>query len=192
MDENGVQWAKLQAEYVNTSITLKALADKYSVPVATVKRISARNKWGEKRRAYAADKREQVTRKLHEKDVAQTVSDIERCCAAACKLIDMVLTAMQQLHKVAYIAHDEQTETKSENTTEQGNTIHTTKTRKLRMAATQGLIDTKRLAEIARALACIKQVLTDNSGNTESTGDSGIIEIVAATLLEPPPNSGTE
>lgn len=185
MDEYGAQWAQIQAEYINTSISLKALAAKYGVSLATVKRESAREKWSEKRRAYAADKRERVTQKLHDKDVSQTVKDIDRCCRAAGKLIDKIMTAINQLDKTAFVSFDEQAETKSESRTDNSNVIRCIKTRKLHVSTAKGLIDTRRLIDLARALLCIKQVLTCDSGKAFISDESGIIEIPAVILIDP-------
>ena len=183
MGGNGVHWAEIKAEYVNTTVSLRALSDKYGVPLSTVKRISAQEKWSSARRAYAADKSKRVSDRLHEKDVKQTMRDIERVCRAAAKLIDKIDAAIAQLDKTVYIAIEEQTKSISESKTDSAEIITTIKTHTIKTGKAQGLIDTGRLLDIARALVYVKQVLADNAGQTIPEG-GGVIELAAATMLD--------
>ena len=188
MCENGKEWAAIQAEYVNSTISLKALAEKYGLPLSTVKRISAQQEWSAKRRKFAESKREKVCQKLHDKDVTQTVKDIERCCIAAGKLIDKIYTAINQLDRTEYITLDDQTTTTKETHIDNTTVTAIVKTRKMKNAHAQTLIDTRRIVDLARALLCLKQLLTDYSGNTLTEADSGIIEIAAAVLIDNNPD----
>ena len=185
-------WAKIEAEYVNSTICLKALAAKYGVNVSALQKRSAAGKWSEKRRKFAAKKAEKISERLHDKDVRQTVRDIERVCKTAGKLIDAANRAIRQLDKAAYVSFDD-IEQSEEQTEDDGvTTVHTVKKRKLRMKQEKTLVDTKRMAEIAKTLCNIKEVLTGDNGRAEDNGNSGVIEITAATQMDERPPEGED
>lgn len=183
-------WAKLRAEYVNGSISLADLAKKYSVKISTLKKHSAEEKWSEERQKKRKSKADKVVNKLHDKDVNQTVKEIERCCNAAGKLIDKINKAINQVDKSYYVSFDDKTITSKETKGEDGETdiVNTKIQRKIRTKQYNALIDTKRIAELSKSLLNIKQILT----GTEQQGDDenvGIIEIPAMQELEPPEES---
>lgn len=184
MAETSADWAKIEAEYVNSDISLREIAAKYGVPVGNVQKHSAKGKWSEKRKKYAERKAERVSEKLHDRDVKQTVRDIERVCRAAGKLIDAANKAIRQLDKAAYVSYDNVDQTVQESEQDGVVTVKTVKKRKMRMAQEKTIVDTKRMAEIAKTLLNIKDVLTGDNGSAEDAGDSGVIEITAATELE--------
>ena len=49
----------------------------------------------------------------------------------------------------------------------------------------KSLVDTKRAGELAKAMANLKEILTGDAGQTEDGESTGIIEITAATALDP-------
>ena len=183
-------WAKLRAEYVNGSISLADLAKKYGVKISTLKKHSAEEKWSEECQQKRKSKADKVVDKLHDKDVNQTVKEIERCCKAAGKLIDKINKAINQVDKSYYVSFDDKTITSKETKGEDGETdiINTKIQRKIRTKQYNALIDTKRIAELSKSLLNIKQILTgtEQQGEDENTG---IIEIPAMQELEPPEES---
>lgn len=192
MSDNNIttDWAKLRAEYVNGSISLTDLAKKYGVKIGTVKKHSSEEKWSEERQKKRKSKADKVVDKLHDKDVNQTVKEIERCCKAAGKLIDKINKAINQVDKSYYVSLDDKTITSKEIKGEEGepNAINTKVQRKIRTKQYNALIDTKRIAELSKSLLNIKQILagTEQQGEDENTG---IIEIPAMQELEPPEKS---
>lgn len=178
-------WAKIRAEYVNTTISLKALAQKYDIPIGTLQKRSAKGKWSEKRRELAGDKEERVSRRIHEQDVKQTVKDIERVCRAAGKLIDKVNRAISQVDKARYISEDNRvTSTKTESLEDGTEIVDQTVKRKMKTKQIQGLCDTKRLSELSKTLLNIKQVLTGEDGSADDTENSGLIVIAGQDLID--------
>lgn len=184
MSEHNTDWAAIQAEYINTDISLPKLAEKYGVSFSTLRKRSASGKWSEKRKKTAAKKAERVTEKLLDKGVRQSVKDIERICRSAGKLIDKVNIAIAQIDKTIYISYDEQS---TEEQAEERNGVTYSsmkKSRKMRTAQAKALVDTKRLADLAKTLVNLKEVLTGETGEADNTESSGVIEIAAATLID--------
>lgn len=187
-----MDWAKIEAEYVNSTIGLKALAAKYGVTASALQKRSAAGKWSEKRRKFAEKKAEKISERLHEKDVKQTVRDIERVCKAAGKLIDAANRAINQLDKAAYVSFDDIEQTAEQTEADGMTTTHTVKKRKLRMKQEKTIVNTKRMAEIAKTLCNIKEVLTGDNGRADDTENSGVIEITAATQIDDRPQEDTD
>lgn len=187
MAEIDALWAKIEGEYVNTSITLKEIAAKYGVPLGNVQKVSAKRKWSEKRKKYAERKAEKVAERLNDKDIKQTVRDIDRVCKAAGKLIDAANKAIRQLDKQSYMSFDDIEQVQENVEAGDITTTKTTKKRKLRMAQAQTLVDTKRMCEIAKTLLNIKDILVSDDGQPGSNDGSGVIEITAADTLDARP-----
>lgn len=187
MAATGADWAQMEAEYVNGDMSLKALAEKYGLSLSAVQKQSTARRWREKKKKYAERKAEKVSEKLHDREVWQTVRDIERVCRAAGKLIEKANKAIAQLDKAAYVSYDK-TEITTEETEDSGvTTVKSEKKRRQRTAQVKTLIDTKRMAEIAKTLQTVKEVLTGEDGRADETENSGVIEIAAATAIDPPP-----
>lgn len=185
MNNITVDWAKIRAEYVNGNCSLSALADKYGVKIGTVRAHSAAEKWGEERSRKRKEKADKVAEKLHEKDVNDTVKQIERCCRAAGKLIDKINKGIAQVDKNIFVSTEEKTVTAK---TEEDNGVTVSKLKTERNFKTKRydtLVDTKRIAELSKSLLNIKQILTGNE-NMSNDDSSGIIEIPAMQELEPP------
>lgn len=187
MAATGADWAQMEAEYVNSDMSLKALAEKYGLSLSAVQKQSTSRRWREKKKKYAERKAEKVSEKLHDREVRQTVRDIERVCRAAGKLIEKANKAIAQLDKAAYVSYDK-TEITTKETEDSGvTTVKSEKKRRQRTAQVKTLIDTKRMAEIAKTLQTVKEVLTGEDGRADETENSGVIEIAAATAIDPPP-----
>lgn len=179
-------WAELEAEYVNSKISLRTLAEKHNVPLGTVQRHSSKGKWSEKRKKYAARKADKVSERVNDKEVNKTVKELQRLMKAAGSLLTMVNRAIGQLDQQTYISYDEKNITSSSVTDSDGVTVdNVLKKRKIKTTRMKSLVDTKRAGELAKAMANLKEILTGDAGQTEDGESTGIIEITAATALDP-------
>lgn len=185
-------WAKIRAEYVNGTISLDELAKKYNVSQSAVKKRSANGKWSEERRKKAKKKADKVAEKLHDKDVKQTVKDIERCCKAAGRLIDKINKGIEEVDKDIYISTEEKVFENTETKSDDGSTdiIKTKQKRQIRTTRFETLVNTKKIAELSKSLLNIKQILTDIDNNNSDDENCGIIEIPAMQELQPPEEEG--
>ena len=185
MKKQEPDWAKIRGEYVNSSISLKALAKKYGVSPGTLQKRSARGKWSEKRKKLAGDKEERVSERLHERDVKQTVKDIERVCRAAGKLIDKVTKAIAQVDKERYVCEDNKViSTKKDELPDGTEVVDQTVKRKMKTRQLPGNCDTKKLSELSKTLLNLKQVLTGEDGSADDTENSGLIVIAGQDLID--------
>lgn len=170
---------------MNTTISLRALAEKYETPLGSVQKHSAKRKWSEKRKKFREKKADEVSKRVSDKDIDQTVKDLKRVVRSAGKLIDKVNKAIAQVDKSVYISRDEQDiTTKEDKPAEDTEHVNIIKKRKMKTARMDTIIDTKRLSDLAKTLECLKEVLTDNTGRTEDTENIGVVEIAAATAID--------
>ena len=167
-------------------MSLKALAERYDVPIGSVQKHSARGKWSEKRKKFNGRKADKVSRRVNDKAVNQTVKEINRVMKAASKLIDKINRAINQLERSTYISHDEKDittrEDKPDESTEHVNIV---KNRKMKTATMKTDVDTKRVLDLTKSLATLKEIFTGDNGQPERNENSGVIEISAATAIDP-------
>ncbi|MBQ2474196.1 MAG: hypothetical protein II513_02515 [Ruminococcus sp.] len=182
--EKEVNWAEIEADYVNSSISLRDAATKYGVPLGSMQKHSAKGGWSRKRKKYAAKTAEKVSEKLHDKEVNRTLREIERVCKAAGRLIDAANRAIGQLDREAYVSYDRIEQAQTESSTDDTAVVITEKKRKLRMKQERTLVNTKRMTEIAKTLETIKSILTGEDGHAVQP-EGGVIEIAAATVIDP-------
>ena len=190
-EEKKIDWAKIKGEYVTSDISLVKIAEKYGVSPSAVQKRSKKEGWSvdkKKQHKKAADK---VAKKLNDKKVRKAVSDIDRVCNAASKLISKINRAIDEVDKreiqskTCYRerAEGKQTVTKTKKGTKENFTE--TVTEEVEISEKLGLVDTKNIAEIAKSLLNIKQVLEGTeSKNEEQT--INIIELPTMQLLTPP------
>lgn len=182
-------WASIRAEYLKSNISLKKLGEKHGVSLSAMQKKSAQGKWSEKRKQLRADKAEKVSERLHERDVKQTVKDIERVCRTAGKLIDKVNKALAQIDKQVYVSQDRKIITTKETKNNDGSeTLDQTVKRNMRVKRFETLIDTKKLADLSKTLLNIKAVLTGEDGSADDTENSGIILINGQELIDDRPD----
>ena len=193
MEEKNINpdWAKIRAEYVNSDISLTALAKKYDVSKSAVQKHSAQEKWNEERKKKRKKKADAVADKLNDADIKQTVKDIDRCLKSAGKLLDKINKAISEVDKASYISTDEREIATSQSQAPDGNTEITKikKKRKLKTTRYNTLSNTKKIVELSKSLLNIKQILTDTD-NSSDDEQSGIIEIQAINELNPPDEEG--
>lgn len=182
-------WASIRAEYLKSNISLKKLGEKHGVSLSAMQKKSALGKWSEKRKQLRADKAEKVSERLHERDVKQTVKDIERVCRTAGKLIDKVNKALAQIDKQVYVSQDRKIITTKETKNNDGSeTLDQTVKRNMRVKRFETLADTKKLADLSKTLLNIKAVLTGEDGSADDTENSGIILINGQELIDDRPD----
>lgn len=182
-------WASIRAEYLKSNISLKKLGEKHGVSLSAMQKKSAQGKWSEKRKQFRADKAEKVSERLHERDVKQTVKDIERVCRTAGKLIDKVNKALAQIDKQVYVSQDRKIITTKETKNNDGSeTLDQTVKRNMRVKRFETLIDTKKLADLSKTLLNAKAVLTGEDGSADDTENSGIILINGQELIDDRPD----
>lgn len=182
-------WASIRAEYLKSNISLKKLGEKHGVSLSAMQKKSAQGKWSEKRKQLRADKAEKVSERLHERDVKQTVKDIERVCRTAGKLIDKVNKALAQIDKQVYVSQDRKIITTKETKNNDGSeTLDQTLKRNMRVKRFETLADTKKLADLSKTLLNIKAVLTGEDGSADDTENSGIILINGQELIDDRPD----
>lgn len=188
---NNPDWAKIRAEYVNSDISLTAIAKKYDISKSAVQKHSAQGKWNEERKKKRKKKADAIADKLNDADIKQTVKDIDRCVKSAGKLLDKINKAISEVDKGIYISTEEKEIYMSESKSEDG-TADVTKTkqkRKFKTTRYNTLADTKKIAELSKSLLNIKQILTDTD-NSSDEEKGGIIEIQAINELKPPDEEG--
>ena len=182
-------WASIRAEYLKSNISLKKLGEKHGVSLSAMQKKSAQGKWSEKRKQLRADKAEKVSERLHERDVKQTVKDIERVCRTAGKLIDKVNKAIAQIDKQVYVSQDRKIITTKETKNNDGSeTLDQTVKRNMRVTRLETLAETKKLADLSKTLLDIKAVLTGEDGSADDTENSGIILINGQELIDDRPD----
>jgi phage terminase small subunit len=91
-----VSWAEIENEYVTDirrkPCTLKELAEKYGIPLQTVKEYAARNQWTEKRSRHLTH----VIQKTAEKTAELVSADIARVTARHLRLSDKLLAVIEE------------------------------------------------------------------------------------------------
>lgn len=184
-DQKRIDWKKIKAEYVTGEISLANIAKKYGVSASAVQKKSVKEKWAAEKRKQHKKAADKVAKKLNDKNVRKTVSDIERVCSAASKLIAKINRAIDEVDKCEKVTV-RTTKIKAEGIGEKGQIQEIEKTeRKTDIEVCKGLVDTKSIAEISKSLLNIKQVLAGTE-QEESNKEINIIELPEMQLLTPP------
>lgn len=185
-------WAKIRAEYVNGNLSLSELSKKYDVKLSSIKLHSSKEKWVQERKKKQQRKADIIAEKVHEKDINKTVKDIERCCAAAGKLIDKINIAINQIDINSYISLDnKKIKTKNSKGQDGEEILEIIKTRNMKTQKIKTVADTKKIADLSKSLLNLKQVLLGFDKQDETEG-VGIIEIPAMQELMPPEDDENE
>lgn len=184
-DSKKIDWKKIKAEYVTGEISLANIAKKYGVSASAVQKKSVKEKWAAEKRKQHKKAADKVAKKLNEKNVQKTVSDIERVCSAASKLIAKINRAIDEIDKCEKVTVRTK-KTKTEGINEEGQVQEIEETAKeTDIEIYKGLVDTKSIAEISKSLLNIKQVL---AGTEQNEGEKriNIIQLPEMQLLTPP------
>lgn len=180
-----IDWKKIKAEYVTGEISLANIAKKYGVSASAVQKKSVKEKWAAEKRKQHKKAADKVAKKLNDKNVRKTVSDIECVCSAASKLIAKINRAIDEVDKCEKVTvRTKKTKTEGINDKGQAEEIEET-ARETDIEIYKGLVDTKSIAEISKSLLNIKQVLAGTE-QEESNKEINIIELPEMQLLTPP------
>ena len=184
-DQKRIDWKKIKAEYVTGEISLANIAKKYGVSASAVQKKSVKEKWAQEKRKQHKKAADKVAKKLNDKNVRKTVSDIERVCSAASKLIAKINRAIDEVDKREVVTVKTK-KTKTNGVNEKGQAQEVEETaRETDIEIYKGLVDTKSIAEISKSLLNIKQVLVGTE-QEESNKEINIIELPEMQLLTPP------
>lgn len=183
-DQKRIDWKKIKAEYVTGEISLANIAKKYGVSASAVQKKSVKEKWAAEKRKQHKKAADKVAKKLNDKNVRKTVSDIERVCSAASKLIAKINRAIDEVDRREKVTV-RTTKIKAEGIGEKGQMEIEKTERKTDIEVCKGLVDTKSIAEISKSLLNIKQVLAGTE-QEESNKEINIIELPEMQLLTPP------
>ena len=184
-EEKKIDWKLIKGEYVTSEISLANIAKKYDVSASAVQKKSVKEKWAAEKRKQHKKAADKVAKKLNDKNVRKTVSDIERVCSAASKLIAKINRAIDEVDKCEKVTV-RTTKIKTKDIDEKGKIQEIEKTeRETDIEVCKGLVDTKSIAEISKSLLNIKQVLNGTEQN-ENEKKVGIIELPTMQLLIPP------
>lgn len=183
-DQKRIDWKKIKAEYVTGEISLANIAKKYGVSASAVQKKSVKEKWAAEKRKQHKKAADKVAKKLNDKNVRKTVSDIERVCSAASKLIAKINRAIDEVDRREKVTV-RTTKIKAEGIGEKGQMEIEKTERKTDIEVCKGLVDTKSIAEISKSLLNVKQVLAGTEQN-ENEKKVGIIELPSMQLLIPP------
>lgn len=146
---------------------------------------SVKEKWAAEKRKQHKKAADKVAKKLNDKNVRKTVSDIERVCSAASKLIAKINRAIDEVDRREKVTvRTKKTKTEGINDKGQAEEIEET-ARETDIEIYKGLVDTKSIAEISKSLLNIKQVLAGTE-QEESNKEINIIELPEMQLLTPP------
>lgn len=184
-EEKKIDWKLIKGEYVTSDISLAKIAKKYGVSASAVQKKSVKEKWAAEKRKQHKKAADKVAKKLNDKNVRKTVSDIERVCSAASKLIAKINRAIDEVDKCEKVTV-RTTKIKTEGINDKGQAEEIEETaRETDIEIYKGLVDTKSIAEISKSLLNIKQVLAGTEQN-ENEKKVGIIELPTMQLLIPP------
>ena len=163
------------------------------MPLGSIQKRSAKGRWSSKRQNYTERKAEKVSKNVNDIEIKQTVKELKRIVKSAGKLLTMVNRAIGQLDKAAYVSYDEQEVTASSTENSDGSvTDKSLKKRKMKTSRMDTLVDAKRASELAKALVNLKDVMTGDNGLADNTENVGVIEIAAASAIDPRPGDGGE
>lgn len=175
-----IDWVKIRTEYVTTGISQRELANKYNLSLSGISKRAKAEDWVKKRESYQNRRATKVERKVIERDVEKTWTQMERLSKATDMLLEKVEIAIEQLDR--YVLIQTTSSVKNENLKKGGKKRTTTKKEKISEGKSR-IIDRKGLQEISTTLKNIKDIITVTGDGDEDEG-GGVIEIAA--VLEPP------
>jgi hypothetical protein len=187
---SGIDWAKIRAEYVNSDISLAMIAEKYEISASVVQKRSQKEKWSEKRKQMSRRKADKVAEQINDKNINQTVKDIDKLVNATNKLLTKINTAINQVDKEEIVTQRKIDEVLvAEEVKNEGGKTKTTTSQTtdylMKRERVKTLIDTKKISDLSKSLLNVKMILSDIDDSTEENR-VGIIEIPEMAELEPP------
>ena len=173
-------WIAIRNEYASTDIGLRGLAEKYSIPLTTIRDRSRREGWvalREKQHHTIAQKTAQKTAEVVAQEEAGRVARLLRI---ADQLMDRTEQALAELDQQA-VRHKETIKTSATTHDEEGRPVKTETAREIvDVEAVSAIVDRKGLQQIATSAKAIKDILTA----TADDSDSGSLDDLIAALRE--------
>lgn len=93
-------WVAIKSEYVTTRASMRALAEKYGVPVDTIKKKAAADKWTEERTKLAPKVHQKIVQEVVRKTAAEEANRIVRLLDIGDKLAERLDLAADQLDRM--------------------------------------------------------------------------------------------
>lgn len=161
-----IDWKKLKTEYISTDISIREIAEKYSVSVSTVKARSSKEGWVEARKKFRANVDTKTIQKVEDASArarARTILKAQRTAAKLNTVLNKIAGKTDQfyMHLITRAVGDGITETTCEQFEKP---------------------DTKALRDCTAALkdltGCIKELYGD-MGATQETEENytGVVEL---------------
>ena len=173
-------WIRIRNEYISTDIGLRGLAEKYNIPLTTLRDRSRREGWvamRDEQHHEIAQKTAQKTAEIVAKDEAGRVSRLLRI---ADRLMDKTERALDELDQLA-VKHTEKVKTTVTAKDDDGKPIRQEVEREIvDLQTVQAIIDRKGLQQIANSAKAIKDILAA----TADENDSGSLDDLIAALRE--------
>lgn len=173
-------WIAIRNEYASTDIGLRGLAEKYSIPLTTIRDRSRREGWvalREEQHHTIAQKTAQKTAEVVAQDEAGRVARLLRI---ADQLMDRTEQALAELDQQA-VRHKETIKTSATTSDEEGRPVKTeTAWEIVDVETVSAIVDRKGLQQIATSAKAIKDILTA----TADDSDSGSLDDLIAALRE--------
>lgn len=163
-----IDWKNIQNQYVNGGESLAQLANRLSIPLGQLKKKSAQEKWGEKRR----------TTQSGDQPPAGGVSPEDSIARMTVMLLEKLMQAAQELDQYTTVSKTRRKET---DYNEKGKTVGETVTETEVRESYRDTIDRGGLKQLTAALKDLKDIQLSLTGEEEE-GTSGVVEIAA--LLE--------
>lgn len=173
-------WIRIRNEYASTDIGLRGLAEKYNIPLTTLRDRSRREKWPELR----AEQHHEIATKTSQR-TAEIVADDEagrvaRLLRIADRLMDKTEQALDELDQQA-VKHVEKVKTSVSEKDDDGKPFRREVEREIVSLETIGsIVDRRGLQQVANSAKAIKDILTA----TADENDSGSLDDLIAALRE--------
>lgn len=176
-------WTAIRAEYIAGEMSLAQLAEKHNITKSAVQKKSAVGHWSERRKQKSIAESDKIADKLTEYKAKQKAKDIAKACNAASRLIDKIIESTDELREFELttktVTKTHEKENKDGKLTDIDKTVTS-----YDYFIKNGLVDTKKLSNLSKALANCKSVF--DVIENDSDDEIGIIEMPAMTVLEPP------
>lgn len=170
-----IDWLAIRNEYINTNISYRKLAEKYSISFPTLRDRARKEKWTEQRKCQRDRIIAKTSQKTAEKIADQEASRIARLLSLADRLADKIEQAIEEADK--YTTEDKTRMTSvTYNALNQPIVTMSAETTKLKILA--GAIDKGGLKKISAALKDVRDIqATDTSADTLQKLDDVLAKI---------------
>ena len=156
---SNIDWIKIKNEYINTNISYRKLAEKYSVSTTAISNRAKTEKWAELKKEHLNKTCTKVVQKTAEKIVKKESDRITQVLKLADKISPKIDKAIKQIETV--LIGDEKIDV--------------------------GMVDTYRLRQIIQSIKDLKDIVkVENTDSTDKTNKD--IQALAELINNPQPN----